>query len=96
MLYCIEKNTSIDALSLEELKRISDKFEQDVYDAVSLKTCVEKRLVVGAPGPEAMKKVIALHREYLAQEDEDWFPDAPEGCEIHCETVEGVSGWWRM
>ena len=68
VLYCIEKSTSIDALTLEELKSISDKFEEDIYDAVSLKTCVEKRLTAGAPGPEAMKKVIEINRSYL-QED---------------------------
>ncbi len=77
VLYCIEKNTSIDALSLEELRAISDKFESDIYDAVSLKTCVEKRLTLGAPGSEAMRKVIALHREYLAQE-EDILPSSEE------------------
>ncbi len=65
VLYCIDKNTSIDALSLEELKAISDKFEEDIYDAVSLKTCVEKRLTIGAPGPDAMGKVIAVEKEYL-------------------------------
>lgn len=69
VLYCIEKNTSIDALSLSELQVISDKFEEDIYDAVSLRTCVEKRLTVGAPGSEAMKQVIAVHKEYLRQED---------------------------
>ncbi len=67
VLYCIDKNTSIDALSLEELQAISDKFEEDIYDAVSLKTCVEKRLTIGAPGPDAMREVIKLQREYLAQ-----------------------------
>lgn len=67
VLYCIEKNTSIDALSLSELKEISDVFEEDIYDAVSLKTCVEKRLTVGAPGPEAMKHVIAVNRNYLVE-----------------------------
>ena len=67
VLYCIEKNTSIDALSLDELKSISDIFEDDIYDAVSLKTCVEKRLTIGAPGPEAMKEVIRISREYLAE-----------------------------
>ena len=44
VLYCIEKDTSIDALSLGELRSISDKFDEDIYDAISLKTCVEKRL----------------------------------------------------
>lgn len=65
VLYCIGKDTSIEKLSLEELQGISEKFEEDIYDAVSLKTCVEKRLTVGAPGREAMEKVIALHRAYL-------------------------------
>ena len=69
VLYCIEKDTSIDALSLDELQSICDKFEEDIYDAVSLKTCVEKRLTVGAPGPEAMKDVIRINREYLSK---DW------------------------
>ncbi len=67
VLYCIEKNTSIDKLSLEELKAIDAHFEADIFDAVSLKTCVEKRLTIGAPGPEAMKKVIAWHKEYLGK-----------------------------
>ncbi len=69
VLYCIEKNTSIDELSLAELQSISDKFEEDIYDAVSLKTCVEKRLTVGAPGPEAMKEVIRIHHEYLDSDE---------------------------
>ena len=69
VLYCIDKETSIDALSLEELQEISDKFGPDIYDAVSLKTCVEKRLTVGAPGPDVMKDVIAVNKAYLAQED---------------------------
>ncbi|MDE7251793.1 MAG: argininosuccinate lyase [Acetatifactor sp.] len=92
VLYCIEKNTSIDALSLEELKAISDKFEEDIYDAVSLETCVNKRLTIGAPGPEAMKKVIALHREYLSKE-EDLLP-MPDGCEIICEVTEDTPADW--
>ena len=65
VLYCIDKNTSIDKLSLKELKSISDVFEEDIYDAVSLKTCVEKRLTIGAPGSEAMKKVIAEEKQFL-------------------------------
>ncbi len=65
VLYCIEKDTSIDALSLEELRSISDKFGEDIYDAISLKTCVEKRLTVGAPGAEMMKQVIEKNKEYL-------------------------------
>ena len=65
VLYCIEKDTSIDALSLEELRSISDKFDEDIYDAISLKNCVEKRLTIGAPGEKMMKQVIQKNKEYL-------------------------------
>ena len=65
VLYCIEKNTSIDKLPLSEMREISDRFEEDIYDAVSLQTCVDKRLTIGAPGREAMEKVIAIYKEYL-------------------------------
>lgn len=65
VLYCIDHNTCIDALSIEELKTFSEQFEPDVYDAVSLKTCVEKRLTLGAPGQKVMEEVIKSNREYL-------------------------------
>ena len=69
VLYCIDRDTSIESLSLEELQAISDKFEPDIYEAVSLKACVEKRLTLGAPGSEVMKQVIAIEKEYLKQEE---------------------------
>ena len=65
VLYCIDKGCSIDELSLDELKSISPVFEQDIYDAISLKTCVEKRLTVGAPGQYAMRKVIEINKSFL-------------------------------
>ena len=68
VLHCIDRQCGIEDLSIEELKEISPVFEEDIYDAISLKTCVEKRLTTGAPGPEEMKKVIAIEKEYLAQE----------------------------
>ena len=68
VLYCINQNTSIDKLDIKDLQAISDKFEGDIYNAVSLETCVEKRLTIGAPGMDAMRKVIALNKEYLKEE----------------------------
>jgi len=65
VLYCIEKNCSIDDLTLEELKSISPVFEEDIYEAISLETCVEKRLTIGAPGMDAMKKVVTINRNYM-------------------------------
>ncbi len=70
VLYCIDKNCAIDDLSLEELKTISEVFEQDIYEAISLETCVEKRLTIGAPGMDAMREVIAINKEYMTN-----FPD---------------------
>ncbi len=68
VLYCIDKGCAIDELTIEELKSISTVFEEDLYDAISLKTCVEKRLTVGAPGAEAMRKVIQIEKAYLEEE----------------------------
>jgi len=65
VLYCIEKGIAIDDMSLEELKAISPVFEEDIYDAISMETCVNKRLTIGAPGKEAMEQVIALEKAYL-------------------------------
>jgi argininosuccinate lyase len=70
VLYCLEKGVAIDALSMEEFKKISPVFEEDIYEAVSLKTCVERRLTIGAPGMEAMQTVIAINKAYLEKEGE--------------------------
>lgn len=65
VLYCIDNNKAIEELSIEELQKISPVFKEDIYDAISLKTCVEKRNTIGAPGPEAMKQVIEINEEFL-------------------------------
>ncbi|MGN0140780.1 MAG: argininosuccinate lyase [Roseburia sp.] len=66
VLYCIDKGIAIDDLSLEELNAISPVFKEDIYEAISLETCVNKRLTIGAPGREAMEQVIAQERKYLS------------------------------
>ena len=65
VLFCIEKNISLDDMSLEEFQAISPVFEKDIYEAISLKTCVEKRTTIGAPGKEAMIRVIENCKDYL-------------------------------
>ena len=67
VLTCIEKGKAIDEMSIEELKEISDVFEPDVYDAISLKTCVEKRLTIGAPSKTSMEQAIAAYEAYLKE-----------------------------
>jgi argininosuccinate lyase len=68
VLYCIDKGIAIDEMTLDELKAISPVFEADIYDAISMETCVNKRLTIGAPGEEAMRRVIAIEKEYLKEE----------------------------
>ncbi|GLC81455.1 argininosuccinate lyase [Lacrimispora brassicae] len=67
VLFCIEKGIALDDMSLEEYKAISPVFEEDIYEAISLKTCVEKRTTIGAPGQEAMKKVIEIYKKKLEE-----------------------------
>jgi len=65
VLFCINKGISLDDMTLEEYKVISPVFEEDIYEAISLETCVGKRNTIGAPGKAAMEQVIAINEEYL-------------------------------
>ncbi|MDO5521564.1 MAG: argininosuccinate lyase [bacterium] len=67
VLFCIDKNISLDEMTLEEYKAISPVFEDNIYEAISLETCVEKRLTIGAPSETAMNQVIELNEAYLNQ-----------------------------
>ena len=67
VLYCIDKGIALDDMSLEEYKAISPVFEEDIYDAISMETCVNKRKTIGAPGPDAMRKVIEIYTKYLEE-----------------------------
>ncbi len=67
VLYCIENNLSLDEMSLEEYQKICPAFEEDIYDAISMKNCVERRTTLGAPGKDAMKVVIGFCRTYLEE-----------------------------
>ena len=65
VLLCIEKKIALDQLSLDEYQKISPVFEEDIYDAISLETCVNKRITLGAPGKMAMEEVIAVYQKYM-------------------------------
>lgn len=66
VLYAIDQNKSLDELSLAEYQEICPVFKEDIYEAISMKTCVEKRNTIGAPGPEAMNEVIRINEEFLS------------------------------
>ena len=65
VLMCIDKNISLDELPLEEYRTVSPVFEEDIYEAISMKTCVERRNTTGAPGPKAMAEEIKACEKYL-------------------------------
>lgn len=65
VLKCIEKNISLDQLSLDEYKAICPIFEEDIYNAISMEECVQKRTTIGAPGRAALEKVIKENEKTL-------------------------------
>lgn len=65
VLFCIDNGISLDDMTLAQYKAISPVFEDDIFEAISMETCVKKRNTIGAPGPEAMKTVISANEQYL-------------------------------
>jgi argininosuccinate lyase len=65
VLICIDRGISLDELPLEDYKSVCPTFDNDIYEAISLKTCVEKRLTLGAPGPDVMDYVIKQCEAYM-------------------------------
>ena len=65
VLHCIDRGCALDDLTLEEFRSFDSHFDQDIYDAISMKNCVERRNTAGAPGPAAMAAELEADREYL-------------------------------
>ncbi|MEL7608164.1 MAG: argininosuccinate lyase [Bacillota bacterium] len=68
VLSCIRDGVSLEELTLEELKRFSPAFDADVFDAISLKACVEGRKLPGGPAPEAVSTAIEEALAWLTKE----------------------------
>jgi ATP-dependent Clp protease protease subunit len=56
---------TLEEISLEEYKAVSDLFDADLYEEISLETCVGKRISAGGTGPESVKAQIESIREFL-------------------------------
>ena len=65
VLHCIALDKGIEELTLDELRAFSDRFGEDVFEAISLRACVNRRLTAGAPGEAAMEKEIEASRVWL-------------------------------
>ena len=55
---CIELDTTLEDLDIKEYKKLTDVFDEDVYKAINLETCVMQRNVDGGPAPEAVARQI--------------------------------------
>ena len=65
VLYCIEKGRAIEELTVSEMQTFSPAFGEDVYEAIFIRTCVDRRNTQGAPGADAMEEQIRLEKEWL-------------------------------
>ena len=61
--FCVEHNLTLETLPLEEYRKLSDVFENDLYDAIDIEACVEQRNVLGGPSSEAVKKQIETFKQ---------------------------------
>lgn len=65
VLFCIENHKSLLDMTLEEYQAICPAFEEDIYEAISLETCIDKRNTIGAPGPSAMETIIGYNESWI-------------------------------
>ena len=69
VFYCIERDISLDELSIGEFKNFSPIIDEDIYDAISMETCVNDRKVIGGPAKEIVEKAIKKGEVYLEDID---------------------------
>ncbi len=65
--HCISMNTTLEELPLEDYKQQSELFDEDVYKAISLETCVNERRSYGGPSPDSVKAQIELTEKRLKE-----------------------------
>ena len=62
---CIENNLTLETLPIEKYKEFSSKFEEDIFEAIRLETCIMQRKVEGGPAPESVKAQIEYMKEKI-------------------------------
>lgn len=67
VLYCIEQQTNLNDLSLDQYQALSPLFGEDIYQAVGLKQCVNRRMVPGGPAKPMMEQILQINQTYLVQ-----------------------------
>ncbi|MBQ1545184.1 MAG: argininosuccinate lyase, partial [Clostridia bacterium] len=64
---CIEKGTTLEELPLAEYQAVCDRFDDDLYEAISLEHCVSQRTCIGAPAPQNVRAEAARILALLAE-----------------------------
>ena len=64
--YCVDRDLTLEDLPLTDYRQFSLVFDEDVYDAIDLLTCVSQRKLPGGPAPEAVRETIRLTRQKLS------------------------------
>ena len=65
--YCIKENLVLDTMPIEKYKEFSDIFDNDLYNEISLETCVAKRISLGSTGPDSVNTQINYFNEFLKE-----------------------------
>ncbi len=68
---CIDRGDTLDTLPIEEYKKLSDKFDGDIYSAISLSQCVNERKAIGGPSPDVVAQHIEKIKNTVLKEDKD-------------------------
>lgn len=71
VLYCIDNDIAIDDLTIEEFNKFSSIFEEDIYNAIDLLTCVEERSVIGGPSSSSVKIQIEILEKFIKTNKEN-------------------------
>ena len=71
VIYCDANSKSIEECTLEELRSVSEYFDEDIYEHISLNTCVDKRQTMGAPSAQSMDEFVKAAQEYLKVSEEE-------------------------
>lgn len=67
VFYALEHNKSLDEMTMEEFKACSDIFDDDVYDAISMQTCVNDRKVIGGPAKEIVENAVKNAKTHISE-----------------------------
>ncbi|EGR1751966.1 argininosuccinate lyase [Vibrio parahaemolyticus] len=89
----IAKGCALEELSLQELQEFSDVIDNDVYDILTIESCLEKRSALGGVSPKQVAYAVDQADKRLAQRDSSAVKVRPARL-TDIETLEGMVAYW--